>query len=90
VPLVTIHEDSCVLRRPRLIASILPIPQRAPLPLHGDAGGIADLDPEAARAGSIGAIDGTSSSAASSLERSARRRRRQLWARNRNVLWVRA
>jgi hypothetical protein len=29
----------------------------APLPLHGDAGGIADFDPDAARAGSIRAID---------------------------------
>jgi hypothetical protein len=33
------------------------IPNLAPLPLHGDAGGIADLDPDAARAGSIGAVD---------------------------------
>jgi hypothetical protein len=33
------------------------IPNLAPLPLHGDAGGIADLDPDATRARSIGAID---------------------------------
>ena len=33
------------------------IPNLAPLPLHGDAGGIADLDPDAARARQLGAID---------------------------------
>ena len=33
------------------------IPHLAAFPLHGDAGGIADLDPCAGRAGSIGAID---------------------------------
>jgi hypothetical protein len=33
------------------------IPNLAPLPLHGNAGGIADLDPDAARAGAICAID---------------------------------
>jgi hypothetical protein len=32
------------------------IPNLASLPLHGDAGGIADLDPDAARAGSIGTV----------------------------------
>jgi hypothetical protein len=35
----------------------LSIPNLAPLPLHGDAGGIADLEPAAARAGLIGAVD---------------------------------
>jgi hypothetical protein len=34
-----------------------PIPNLAPLPLEGDAGWIADLDRDAARAGSIGSID---------------------------------
>ncbi len=33
------------------------VPQLAPLPLHGDAGRIADLDPDTARARPIGAID---------------------------------
>jgi hypothetical protein len=33
------------------------IPNLAAFPLHGDAGGIADLDPDAARSGLIGAID---------------------------------
>src|SRR5215813_10187453 len=33
------------------------MPNLAPLPLHRDAGGIADLDPDAARAGSIRAIE---------------------------------
>jgi hypothetical protein len=39
------------------LACTSPIPILAPLPPHGDAGGIADLDPDAARTGSIGAID---------------------------------
>jgi hypothetical protein len=34
-----------------------PIPILAPLPLHGDAGGIADLDPDRTRTGSRGAVD---------------------------------
>jgi hypothetical protein len=34
-----------------------PIPLLATLPLHRDPGRIADFDPDAARAGSIGAID---------------------------------
>jgi hypothetical protein len=38
----------------RLVDSI---PYLAPLPLHGDAGGIADLDPGRTRTGSIPAID---------------------------------
>jgi hypothetical protein len=33
-----------------------PIPPLATLPLHGDARGIADLDPDRARTGSIGAV----------------------------------
>jgi hypothetical protein len=33
------------------------IPNLVALPLHGDAGGVADLDPDAARAGPIGAVD---------------------------------
>jgi hypothetical protein len=33
------------------------IPNLAALPLHGDARGIADLDPDAARTGQVGAID---------------------------------
>jgi hypothetical protein len=38
-------------------ASGASIPNFAPLPLHGYAGGIADLDPDAARTGAIRAID---------------------------------
>jgi hypothetical protein len=34
-----------------------PIPPLAPLPLHRNAGEIADLNPDAARAGAVGAID---------------------------------
>jgi hypothetical protein len=33
------------------------IPKRAPLALHGDAGGTADLDPDPTWTGSIGAVD---------------------------------
>ena len=33
-----------------------PIPLLAPLPLHRDAGGIADLDPDRTSTGSVGAI----------------------------------
>jgi hypothetical protein len=33
------------------------IPKLAPLALHGDAGGIGDLDPDATWTGSIGAVD---------------------------------
>jgi hypothetical protein len=32
------------------------IPNLTPLALHGDAGGIADFDPDAARAGAVGAV----------------------------------
>jgi hypothetical protein len=34
-----------------------PIPNLAPLPLHGDAGGIADLDPDRTRTGPVCAVD---------------------------------
>jgi hypothetical protein len=38
-------------------ASPSSVPNLAPLPLYRDAGRIADLDPDAARAGSIRAVD---------------------------------
>ena len=41
----------------RVIASSSSVPKLAPLPLYREAGGIADLDPDAARTGSIGAVD---------------------------------
>jgi hypothetical protein len=42
---------------PACAASRSPIPNLASLPLHRDAGGIADLNPDAARAGLVGAVD---------------------------------
>jgi hypothetical protein len=38
-------------------AFLITIPLLAPLPLHGDARGIADFDPDAARTGSIGTVN---------------------------------
>jgi len=45
----------CMVNVAGLPGSFVPI--LAPLPLNGDAGGIADLDPDPARAGPIGAVD---------------------------------
>jgi hypothetical protein len=44
-------------RRPSRAASGSSIPHLAPLPLHGNAGGIADFNPDAVRAGSIGTVN---------------------------------
>jgi hypothetical protein len=42
---------------PQAAAFRSPVPPLAPLPLHGDAGGIADFDPDPARAGPIGTVN---------------------------------
>ncbi len=54
--------DACTLRRGQRLRYVQlsparsPIPILTPLPLHGNAGRIADLDPHWARTGSIGAV----------------------------------